>query len=198
MGSPSLVRGARGRRTGDIAVRAEAGPGARIPSSPRRCPGRRGCRPPRGGPQGVRRDRGCGWHRPRDRRRRVLLDAGPVRVRKDDDAAHDRGFRAAYLGADPAARSRRNRCSAVRPRCQHRLPGLRALPAHERERERRLWADGAEGRSGGARPPGHRSAAHGPAGGLRAPETLAALRWPAAAGRAGQGPRQQAPRPAAR
>ena len=41
--------------------------------------------------------------------------------------------------------------AALRARRQHRLPGLRAVPAHDRRRERRLWADDQEGADGRAR-----------------------------------------------
>ena len=65
-------------------------------------------------------------------RRRVLHDARPVGLREDDDAAPDRGLRVARRRACPAPRDRRDRAAAVRARREHRLPGLRALPAHDR------------------------------------------------------------------
>ena len=70
--------------------------------------------------------------RPRHRRRRVLLDARPVRLGQDHRAADDRRLRAArppgtvQLGGRDVTRLR-----AVRARRQHRLPGLRAVPAHD-------------------------------------------------------------------
>ena len=72
--------------------------------------------------------------RPRDRGRRVLLDARPVGLRQDHGAAADRRLRAAHRRPDHARRRRRHRPAAVRPRREHRLPGLRDLPAHERAR----------------------------------------------------------------
>ena len=69
---------------------------------------------------------------------RVLHPARPVRLRKDDDAAPDRRLRAARRRADRARRRRRRQARPVRARRQHRLPGLRPLPAHGRGGERRL------------------------------------------------------------
>ena len=85
---------------------------------------------------------GGGRNRPRDRRRRVLQHARPIGIGKDLDPAHDRRLRGADRGPDPPARPRRDRCPAVRSRRQHRLPGLRALPAHVRRRQRRVRARG--------------------------------------------------------
>ena len=70
---------------------------------------------------------------------------GPSGSGQDDDAAHDRRLRAADRGPDPAARRGRDRRAAVRARRQHGLPGLRALPAHDGRRQRRLRADGPQG-----------------------------------------------------
>ena len=60
--------------------------------------------------------------------------------------------------------------AAVRARRQHGLPGLRAVPAHDRRRQRRLRADGPQGPEGGARAPRRRGAGDGPARRLRAPQ----------------------------
>ncbi len=65
---------------------------------------------------------------------RVLLPARPVRLRQDDDAAHDRRARAAdlrpiLLGGEDVTFKR-----ASRARHRLRLPALRALSAHERAR----------------------------------------------------------------
>ena len=81
--------------------------------------------------EAVRRRGGGLRDRPRDRRRRVLLDARAVGIGQDDDAAHDRRLRDADRGAHPAARQGRDRRPALRSRREHRLPGLRALPAHD-------------------------------------------------------------------
>ena len=73
------------------------------------------------------------------RRRRVLHPARPIGLGEDDDAAHDRRVRAARRRARSALGGEDiTRPPALRARRQHRLPGLRALPAHDRGRERRL------------------------------------------------------------
>ena len=56
------------------------------------------------------------------------------------------GFESPDRGPDPPRRPGRHLAAAVRPRRQHGLPGLRAVPAHERAGERRLRAAGEEGR----------------------------------------------------
>ena len=87
---------------------------------------------------------------------------------------------------------------AVRPRGQHRLPGLRPVPAHDRRRERRVRDAGAQGRQGRARPAPRRGARDGAPGRLRRPQAVRALRRPAPAGRARALDRQPAAGPAAR
>ena len=81
--------------------------------------------------EAVRRCRGGRRHRPRDRRRRVLLDARPVGLGQDDDPAHDRGLRAADRRPGAPPRPRRHGPRPVRARREHRVPGLRAVPAHD-------------------------------------------------------------------
>ncbi len=106
------------------------------------------------GHEALRRCRGGRRDRPRHRRRRVLLDARPVGIGQDDDAADDRRLRAADGGPHRAPRPGRHQRAAVRPRREHGLPGLRPVPAHDRRRQRRLRPDGpqgARGRSGSAR-----------------------------------------------
>ena len=76
---------------------------------------------------------------------RVLHDARALRLGQDDDAADDRRLRGPDRRHDRAGRRGRQRRAALRPRGQHRLPGLRALPAHDRRRERRLRPAGREG-----------------------------------------------------
>ena len=74
-------------------------------------------------------------------RRRVLLDARAVRVGQDDDAADDRRVRAPTARPDPARTAQDvTRPAAVRARREHRLPGLRAVPPHERRP--RTWPTG--------------------------------------------------------
>ena len=75
---------------------------------------------------------------------------GPSGSGQDDDAAHDRGLRDARRGDDRARRRGRLAAAAVRPPGQHGLPGLRALPAHDRAGERRVRAHGEEGQEGRA------------------------------------------------
>ena len=72
----------------------------------------------------------------------------------------------------------------VRARREHGLPGLRALPAHDRRRERRLRpaVKGVEARR--AHPSGQRGARDGAARRLRRPQAGAALRRAAPARRA--------------
>ena len=53
------------------------------------------------------------------------------------------GFREADRGDDRSRRRGRHRPAAVPPRRQHRLPGLRAVPAHDGRAERRVRAAGA-------------------------------------------------------
>ena len=81
----------------------------------------------------------------RDPPRRVLLDARPVRLRQDDDAADDRRLRAAVRGRDPARGQRRLEGPAVQAQRQHRVPAVRAVPAHVGEGQRRVRAEGQEG-----------------------------------------------------
>ena len=106
--------------------------------------------PARGRPQAVRRVSRGGRHRPGHRDRRVLLAARTVRLGQDDDAAHDRGLRAAHGGPGPARRPGRLAPAALRARRQHRVPGLRAVPAHDRRGQRGLWPDDPEGAAGRA------------------------------------------------
>ena len=74
--------------------------------------------------------------------------------------------------------------AAQPPQRQHRLPGLRALPAPQRPRQRRLRADG-QGRGAGRAPRRRRGdAGAGQARGLRRPQARPALRRPAPARRA--------------
>ena len=121
----------------------------------------------------------------RHRRRRVLLAARPVGLGQDDDAADDRGLRAADDGRDPARRRRCHRPTPVRPRREHRVPGLRAVPAHDGRAERRVRRCA----SGGSRSPSARARAEAALATVRldrvrGPQAEPALRRPAPAGRA--------------
>ena len=93
---------------------------------------------PAGCAQAVRRPGRGAAPEPRDRRRRVLLDHRPVRLRQDDDAADDRRLRGAHERDDLGQRPRRHERAAVPAAGQHGVPELRAVPAPRRVRERRL------------------------------------------------------------
>ncbi|GMA87389.1 hypothetical protein GCM10025868_26390 [Angustibacter aerolatus] len=56
------------------------------------------------------------------------------------------GFEEPTEGTVEPGRRRRDRAAAAPARRQHRVPGLRALPAHERAAERRVRAAGEAGR----------------------------------------------------
>ena len=64
------------------------------------------------------------------------------------------GLRAADRGRDPARRRRHGLHAAAQAQRQHRVPELRALPAPERRRQRRVRPAPAEGRQAGAAPAG--------------------------------------------
>ena len=154
-----------------------------------------------GAGEAVRRRRGGRRHRPRDRRRRVLLDARPVGLGQDDDPAHDRGLRAADRRAGCCSTaSDVTAARPVRARREHRVPGLRAVPAHDGRRQRRLRprrsarCRKAERDAARRRGAARWSASRATSGRKPAP----ALGRPAAAGRARARARQPAPRPAAR
>ena len=83
--------------------------------------------------------------------------------------------------------------AAVRAGRQHGLPGLRAVPAHERRRQRRLRPDDPQGARRRSRPPGRRRPADGPPRGLRQRKPCTAVGRPAPARRARPGARQPAP-----
>ena len=112
------------------------------------------------------------------------------------------GFERPGRRLDRARWRRRLGAAAVRPRRQHRLPGLRPLPAHERAAERRVRTAREEGAEDGATGEGGRGAQDGAARRLRRPQAGAALRRPAAACRARARDREHAagapPRRAAR
>ena len=74
--------------------------------------------------------------------------------------------------------------AAVPARRQHGVPGLRALPAHDGRRQRRLRPHGAPGREGRAEGPGRRGARDGAPARLREAKARPALGRPAPAGRA--------------
>ena len=109
------------------------------------------------------------------------------------------GFEEPDQRPDPAARRRRHARPAGQAQRQHGVPVLRALPAHERVRERRVRA------ARQARQPGRDCATASTEAlrsvrleGVRGAQARPALRRPAAARRARARARQPARRPAAR
>ena len=121
---------------------------------------------------------------PRRGRRQLLLPARPVRMRQDLDPADGRGPRGDQRGKDPDRRARRRRSDAGPAPDGHDVPELRAVPAPELPRQRRVQpadAGHAEGRAPRRRA---REARAGPHGRLPPADALAALRRTAAAGRA--------------
>ena len=157
----------------------------------------------RGDHQAVRRLHSGRLDRPRHQGGRVLHAARAERLRQDDDAADDRRLRGAERGRDPRRRRRRRRPARPQAPDQHGLPELRAVPASDGPRERRLRAQAQEGRQvarsnervdGGARAGRARQRGE--------PQAQPALRRPAAARRArprgGQPPEGAAARRAAR
>ena len=88
--------------------------------------------------QEVRRAPGRARRRLRDPRRRVRRPRRPLRLRQEHDPPDDRRPRADDRRRDRHQRPRRQRRPAARPRHRHGLPGLRALPAHDRAAEPRL------------------------------------------------------------
>ncbi len=108
------------------------------------------------------------------------------------------GFRGAERGQDLPRRAGRRRAAALQARCQHRLPELRALPAHVDRGQRRVRAR-AQGRcERRARRPGERDPRARRALGIREEEAEAALGRPAAAGRTRTRAREPPARPLAR
>ena len=115
--------------------------------------------------RGARRRRG----QLRDRRRRVLRHARPLGLGQDHLPAPDRRLRGAGRRRDRAARPADAGRAALRPAGQHRVPGLRAVPAHERAGQCRLRPDGPRRGQGGAASQGAGDAGAGGAGRRMAP-----------------------------
>ena len=77
---------------------------------------------------------------PPDRRGRVLLPARTVRLRQDHDPQPDRRLHPAHVRRAPDRGPLGQRPAAAPAQCQHGLPELRAVPAHDGRRERRVRA----------------------------------------------------------
>ena len=148
--------------------------------------------------QTLRRLRRRGRGRLLHRVGRVLLDARPVRLRQDDDAADDRRVRDAHRGCDPARRRRRLARPAAQAQRQHGVPALRAVPAHDGVGQRRLRTPQQEEGQGRGPQARRRAAGDRAADRLRRAQARPALRRPAAAGRPGPGAGELPQRTAAR
>ena len=129
---------------------------------------------------------------------RVRLPAGSVGLRQDHDPADDRGLRRADLGGDPARGPRPPGGQAGQARPRHRVPELRAVPAHDGGRERGVRTRDAGRGRGRAHQAGRRDAGAGRAGGLRRALSAPAFGRPAAARGAGPRAGHPAADPAAR
>src|SRR6185503_18356756 len=156
-----------------------------------------GC-PARGCREGVRRPAGRRRHLARDPARLVLRAPRPVRLRQDDDPADDRRLRGGDVRADPPRRPRRRRPAAVQAGRQHGLPELRALPPHDRCRQRRVRARAEAHAEGGGQDARRRDPRARRSRRARGSQAAPALRRPAAARRARAGDREQPARAPAR
>ena len=154
---------------------------------------------PRRADQGVPRRHGRrGRRQPARRPRRVRRPAGPVRLRQDDHAADDRRPRVPDLRRHRPRRPVARRPAAAQAADDDRLPALRPLPAPLGALERRVRAQDARGREGGAAEAGLRGARDGRPDAARRPEAEGALGRAAAARRARARPRHEAEGAAAR
>jgi hypothetical protein len=93
----------------------------------------------RGHHQALRQDGGRRQCQPLDHRGRVLLPAGPLRLRQDHAAADAGGVRGSHRGPHPHRWPRHQPDPAQQAAGEHGLPVLCGLPAHDRRRQRRLW-----------------------------------------------------------
>ena len=84
--------------------------------------------------QNARRQRHLAVHRGRQ----AGHAARAFGLRQDDDAADDRRAGDGDVGPDPDRRRRRHAAAGDRPRRVDGVPVLRAVPAHDGERERRI------------------------------------------------------------
>ena len=89
----------------------------------------------------VHRDRGA---RSADPRGIVLRPARPVGLRQDDDPAPRRRARGPDRGPHPHRRPGCHRGEAAQAPGQHGVPELRAVPAHDGDREHRVRAEAAQ------------------------------------------------------
>ena len=108
------------------------------------------------------------------------------------------GFEAADLGPDRAPGRGRHLAAALQAQRQHGLPELRALPAPDDLRERRLRPPPQEGQRRRDQDPGHRHARARRAARVRAPQADPDVGWTGPARRARPGAHQPAIGAAAR
>ena len=110
-------------------------------------------------PEGVRRRRGRRGLRPVGRARRVRVVPRAVRLRQDDDAAHDRGLRAARLPGPITVDGKDiTQHAAEQAQRGHGLPVVRPVPEHDRRRQHRLRDAGPEAPEGRDPQAGRRAA----------------------------------------
>ena len=127
----------------------------------------------------------------RDRARRVLCAARPLRLRQEHDLAHPRRPRRADRGPGFHRRPGHHGGGRARPRHRHGVPELRALSAHDGVREHRLPARDGEAAEGRDRPGGAGGRAKSRDRASARPQARAIVRRPAAALRAGPRHRPQ-------
>ena len=106
---------------------------------------------------------------------------GPERLGQVDAAPHHRRARGARRRRDPHLRRGRDGAQPAEAERRLRLPALRGVQAHDRPRQHRLRAQGAQAAEGGDPRPGRPAAEARPARGVRPPISGAALGWPAPA-----------------
>jgi len=137
-------------------------------------------------------------HRPEGDGGKLLLPARPLRLRQDVHAPDDRGPRGGDRRRHHPRRPADRRLAAGRAHDGDDVPELRALPASELPRQRRLLLEDegrGQGRTARARP---RRARARPHGGLRRAAAGSPLGRPAAAGGAGPSTGDRAVDPPAR
>ena len=140
--------------------------------------------------QALRRLRGRRRRRLRDPSRRVLLDARPVGLRQDHDAADDRRLRAAHRGRIPLEGEDVSQVPPYKRNVNTVFQQYALFPHMTVRRQRRVRAPVTEGRARAEIDEARRRAARGRAARrLRRPQAGPALRRPAAARRARPGAR---------
>ena len=123
---------------------------------------------------------------------------GPSGSGKTTCSAHDRRLRAAAPRAGSSSTAGTSPPAPLRAGRQHGLPGLRAVPAHDRGGQRRLRPDGARRCPPRSGPTGWPRRCGWSASGVREAQARRAVRGPAPARGPGPGPGQPAERAAAR